>query len=69
MRSGSLIPLKTEDSLDFASTSGLHRKTGKPVRLSPAEEAELLEAAEQIQSGAFVNGQELLAELRSRAIG
>lgn len=37
----------------------------EPVRLSPAEEAELLEAAEQIQAGDFVDGQELLNELRT----
>jgi hypothetical protein len=40
-------------------------EVGEPVHLSPDEEAELLEAMEDIKQGKFVDGDELLAELRS----
>ena len=43
--------------------------SGEPVHLSPAEEAELLEAMEQIQRGEYVDGQVLLDDLRSRHQG
>lgn len=38
----------------------------EPVRLSPADERELWEAMEEIQRGDYVDGQDLLAELKSR---
>ena len=41
---------------------------GEPVRLSPAEEMELSEAVEQIGRGEYVDGQDFLAELRSRRL-
>lgn len=40
--------------------------TGDPVRLSPAEEEELAEAMDQIRRGEYVEGEDLLDELRSR---
>lgn len=43
--------------------------SGEPVQLSPAEEAELQEAMEQIQRGEYVDGQALLDDLRSRHQG
>ena len=38
----------------------------EPVHLSPAEERELLEALEQIHGGEYVDGDDLLLELRSQ---
>jgi len=40
-------------------------EAGEPVHLSPEEEAELLKAMEDINQGKFVDGDDLLAELRS----
>ncbi len=37
----------------------------EPVELSPAEEEELLEAQEEILRGEYVDGEDLLNELRS----
>ncbi len=37
----------------------------EPIRLTPEEEEELLEAVEQIRQGNYVDGQTLLDELRS----
>jgi hypothetical protein len=36
-----------------------------PIFLTPSEEEELLEAAEQIRRGEYVDGEELVRELRS----
>jgi len=43
--------------------------SGSPVRLTPAEEAELVDAVEDLQRGKFVDGMDLLGELRSRSAG
>jgi hypothetical protein len=37
----------------------------EPVELSPAEERELLEAMEEIRRGDYIDGEDLLNELRS----
>jgi hypothetical protein len=42
---------------------------GEPVQLTPAQEAELVAAVEDIRHGKYVDGQELLAELRKRTKG
>lgn len=39
---------------------------GELVRLTPAEEEELFESAEQIRRGEYVDGDDLVRELRSR---
>ena len=39
---------------------------GEPVRLSPEEEQDLFESMEEIRRGEFVDGRDLLNELRSR---
>ncbi|MFL6264041.1 MAG: hypothetical protein ACJ76Y_30500 [Thermoanaerobaculia bacterium] len=39
---------------------------GEPVRLSPEEEQYLFESMEEIRRGEFVDGRDLLNELRSR---
>jgi len=39
-------------------------ESGEPVRLSSAEERELVEAMDQIRRGEYVDGQDLLNELR-----
>ena len=40
-------------------------ESGEPLRLSPSEETELLEAMEQIRRGDYIDGDDLLNELRS----
>jgi hypothetical protein len=40
-------------------------ESGEPLRLSPSEETELLEAMEEIRRGDFIDGDDLLNELRS----
>jgi hypothetical protein len=70
---GTVVDGKVELPAEFVSEGArvmiLAPQTGEPARLSPAEEAELLEAAEQIKACEFVDGQALLDELRSRAVG
>jgi hypothetical protein len=39
---------------------------GEPVRLSPEQEQDLWESMEEIRRGEFVDGRDLLNELRSR---
>ena len=39
---------------------------GEMVRLTPAEEEELLAASEEIRRGEYVDGDDLVRELRSR---
>jgi len=38
----------------------------EPIQLTPAEEQDLLAAVEEIRRGEFVDGHDLLNELRSR---
>ncbi len=41
-------------------------ESSEPIRLSAEQEEELVGAVEDIQRGKYVDGQELLAELRKR---
>ena len=55
-----------EDSLrDGSRVMILTLEPDEPIHLTPAEEEELLEAAEQIRRGEFTDGPTLLAELRA----
>jgi hypothetical protein len=67
--SGTVVQGKIEipaDSLaDGASVMILAPEPDEPIRLTPEEEEELLEAVEQIRQGNYVDGQALLDELRS----
>jgi hypothetical protein len=40
-----------------------------PIQLTPAEEAELEAAVNELRAGRFIDGQDLLDELRSRSRG
>jgi hypothetical protein len=40
-------------------------ESGEPIVLSPADQRELLEAMEDIRRGEYVDGEDLLSELRS----
>lgn len=40
-------------------------ESGEPIKLSPVEERELSEAMEEIRRGEYVDGEDLLSELRS----
>ena len=60
------IELPAEFVAEGAHVMVLAPEPDEPVRLSPAEERELLEAAEQIRRGEFVDGDDLLKELRSQ---
>jgi hypothetical protein len=40
-------------------------EAAEPIRLTPAEEEELLQAMDDIRRGEYVDGQELLDEIRS----
>jgi len=42
-------------------------QTGGPVRLTAEEEEELLQAMEEIRRGEYVEGTELIDEMRSRS--
>jgi hypothetical protein len=57
------IELPTE-FLEGAHIMVLAPEPAKPVRLSEAEEQELLEAMEEIRRGDYVGGDDLLLELR-----
>lgn len=59
------IELPSEFLAEGAHVTVLAPEPGEPVRLSPAEEQELLEARDQIRRGEFVDGDDLLNELRS----
>lgn len=41
----------------------------EPIQLTPEQEAELVAAVKDIRRGKYVDGHELLAELRKRAAG
>jgi hypothetical protein len=41
---------------------------GEPIVLSPSEEQELWEAMEEIRRGEYIDGEDLLSELRSPPI-
>jgi hypothetical protein len=66
---GTIVDGKIELPEEFASEGAqvviLAPESGEPVRLSPAEERELSEALEEIRRGEYVDGTDLLNELRS----
>ena len=60
------VELPAESVSEGAHVVVLAPQTEEPIHLSPADESELLEAMEQIRRGEYVDGQELLNELRLR---
>lgn len=63
---GGRVELPAEFVAEGAHVMVLAPESDKPVRLSPAEERELVEAMDQIRRGEYIDGQDLLNELRSR---
>jgi hypothetical protein len=61
--SGYIGPPKTLEEMDEGIASRLRD------RLSPSEERELTEAMEEIHRGEYVDGDDLLKELRARSFG
>jgi hypothetical protein len=62
---GGRIEIPEEFAAEGAQVVVLAPESGEPVVLSPAEERELLEAMEDIRRGEYVDGEDLLSELRS----
>jgi hypothetical protein len=60
------IELPVEAVAEGVSVVVLAPESNEPVRLTPAEEHELWEAAEQIHRGEYMDAQEILDELRAR---
>jgi hypothetical protein len=60
---GSKVP--EEFAAEGALAVVLAPESGEPIVLSPAEERELLEAMQDIRRGEYVDGENLLSELRS----
>ena len=58
------VELPAEFVAEGAHVMVLAPESDEPVRLSPAEERELVEAMDQIRRGEYVDGQDLLNELR-----
>jgi len=67
---GTVVDGKVELPAEFVAEGAhvmvLAPASEEPVHLSPAEERELLEAMDQIRRGEFVDGDDLLNELRSQ---
>jgi hypothetical protein len=66
---GTVVGGRVEVPEEFASEGArvvvLAPEHGEPVQLSSAEERELLEAMEEIRRGEYMDGEDLLSELRS----
>ena len=66
---GTIVDGRVEVPEEFATEGArvvvLAPESDEPIQLSPAEERELLEAMEEIRGGEYVDGEDLLSELRS----
>lgn len=62
---GGRIELPGEFAAEGAQVVVLAPESGEPIVLSPSEESELWEAMEEIHRGEYVDGEDLLKELRS----
>lgn len=60
------IEIPTEILSEGARVMIVAADSGELVRLTQAEEQELFESAEQIRRGEYVDGDDLVRELRSR---
>lgn len=66
---GGRVELPPETLAEGASVTVLVPEEEAPFVLGNEEEAELLQAMEEIRRGEFVDGTELLQEIRSRSRG
>jgi hypothetical protein len=68
--SGTVIGGKVEVPSDALAEGDrvaiLAATSGEPIQLTPEQEDELVAAVEDVQRGKYVDGQDLLAELRRR---
>ena len=62
---GGKVEVPEEFAAEGAQVVVLAPESDNPVQLSPAEESELLEAMDEIRRGEYVDGEDLLNELRS----
>jgi hypothetical protein len=62
---GGRVEVPEEFAAEGVQVVVLAPESGEPIQLSPAEERELLEAMEEIRRGEYVDGEDLLSELRS----
>jgi len=60
------VEVPAEVIAEGARVMVLSPESDEPIRLSLAEERELADAIEQIRRGEFIDGDDLLKELRSR---
>lgn len=60
------VEIPAEFIAEGAQVMVLAPESGEPLRLSPAEETELLEAMEEIRRGEYLDGDALLNELKSQ---
>ena len=60
------VELPAEAVADGTHVMVLAPETGEAVELSAEEQRELSEAMDEIERGEFIDGQDLLAELRAR---
>jgi hypothetical protein len=60
------VEIPAESVAEGAHVMVLAPESDEPIRLSSAEEQELLDAMEQIRRGEYTEGHDLLNELRSR---
>lgn len=62
---GGRVEIPEEFAAEGARVVVLAPEPDEPIQLSPGEERELLEAMEEIRRGEYVDGEDLLSELRS----
>jgi len=62
---GGRIEIPEEFAAEGVQVVVLAPEAGEPILLSPADERELLEAMEEIRRGEYIDGDDLLSELRS----
>jgi hypothetical protein len=60
------VEIPAESVAEGAHVMVLAPESDEPIQLTSAEERELFEAMEQIRRGEYMDGQDLLNELRSR---
>ena len=63
------VDLPPEALIDGTPVAVLAPGADTPIQLTPAEESELEAAVNELRSGRFIDGQDLLRELRSRSPG
>ena len=63
------VALPPESLVEGTPVAVLAPSVGAPIQLTPAEESELEAAVNELRAGRFIDGEDLLKELRSRSPG